>query len=273
MKQESLRNTLLVALCIIFLCSLLLSITITVLRPMQAAQNAPGHYREILQVAGLINPQTPDKVDPQMFSQIETNLLNLTQSAIVKDDKLGTTDTKPYDYQQHLTDPNATIAISEQLDRALLGRRPVLMPIYWINNKATTATLVLPIYGKGMWSMIHGYIALAQDFNTIYAVSFYQHGETPGIGDQIQNPEWLRQWQGKQLYNAEGHLVFTVGGKVIRNEKESTHFHVDGISGATKTVEGVANIIHYWMGDGGYRRFLDTQTQPQNRSISSGREQ
>jgi Na+-transporting NADH:ubiquinone oxidoreductase subunit C len=33
---------------------------------------------------------------------------------------------------------------------------------------------------------------------------------------------------------------------------------VDGLSGATLTARGVGNLLKYWLGDNGYKPFLET---------------
>ena len=53
--------------------------------------------------------------------------------------------------------------------------------------------LTVPIRAQGMWSTIYGYLGLASDLNTVVGVSFYEHGETPGIGGRIAEPN---RWRG-----------------------------------------------------------------------------
>lgn len=116
---------------------------------------------------------------------------------------------------------------------------------------ATTSTgdkvesYVLPISGKGLWSTLYGYLALEADKNTVRGITFYKHGETPGLGGEVENPKWTAQWQGKTIHDAAGKLtsVTVKKGKIdpaVANEKQ--HF-VDGLSGATITSNGVTKFV------------------------------
>ena len=76
------------------------------------------------------------------------------------------------------------------------------------------------------------------------------------LGGEIDNPRWLAQWSGKQLYDRERKLrIAVVKGGVDRDSPESRH-QVDAISGATLTSRGVSNLMRYWLGDHGFGPYL-----------------
>ena len=56
---------------------------------------------------------------------------------------------------------------------------------------------VLPISGKGLWSTLYGYLALEGDGNTVKGITFYKHGETPGLGGEVEKPRMDRQVAGQ----------------------------------------------------------------------------
>src|SRR5690606_9011452 len=62
--------------------------------------------------------------------------------------------------------------------------------------------VVLPIEGKGLWSTMYGFLALDSDLKTIRGLTFYQHGETPGLGGEIDNPRWKSVWVGREAFDA-----------------------------------------------------------------------
>ncbi len=252
MKKNSPSRTLVVAISVIFLCSLMVSSAVSILRPIQTAQKAPEQFNNILLAAGLGSAE--GKADVTLFQQVETRILELNKSELVSH-----INEQGYDYRQFIDDPNATTPINKKDDLAQLGRRPKHMPIYWIHSSNSKAKLVLPIYGKGMWSVIHAYISLEQDLNTIVKFQFYDLAETPGIGDKILDQTWLDSWQGKQLYDLKGDLAFNISSKADSNDRELSRFQVDSITGATKTVDAVANLIVYWFGENGYGPFLAKQ--------------
>jgi Na+-transporting NADH:ubiquinone oxidoreductase subunit C len=96
-----------------------------------------------------------------------------------------------------------------------------------------------PISGKGLWSMLYGYLSLNADLETIAGVSFYKHGETPGLGAEIEKPWFLAQFAGKKLYADGAPSDF----RVLKPGSELNESAVDGISGATLTGKGVEALI------------------------------
>jgi Na+-transporting NADH:ubiquinone oxidoreductase subunit C len=116
--------------------------------------------------------------------------------------------------------------------------------------------LILPVWGSGYQSTLFGYLALAGDGNTVLALKFYQHGETPGIGARIEDPNWTALWAGKQIYDERDEVRIGVAkGPVARGSSRYTH-EVDGLSGATRTSDGVTNLLRYWLSDHGYGPYL-----------------
>ena len=61
-----------------------------------------------------------------------------------------------------------------------------LLPLYYAEEDGEIMAYIIPISGKGLWSTIYGYLALEQDLNTVKGITFYQHGETPGLGAEIE---------------------------------------------------------------------------------------
>jgi Na+-transporting NADH:ubiquinone oxidoreductase subunit C len=102
---------------------------------------------------------------------------------------------------------------------------------------------------------MYGYLSLEPDGNTIRGLRFYEHGETPGLGDQIDKPDWRAQWSGKLLTDEYGVLrIEVVRGKVIAGDGEK--YQVDGLAGATLTGRGVTRLLQYWMGPHGFGPYL-----------------
>jgi len=103
---------------------------------------------------------------------------------------------------------------------------------------------------------MYGFIALADDFTTVNGFAFYQHGETPGLGGEIDNPSWKKQWPGKKIYDDSGAVrIEVLKGMVDKNSAEAI-YQADGLAGATLTARGVGNLLTYWLGEDGYKPFL-----------------
>ncbi len=115
-----------------------------------------------------------------------------------------------------------------------------LYPVYEKVVNGSTVGYALPISGKGLWSTCYGYLALESDCNTVMGLTFYQHGETPGLGGEIEKEWFTSNFIGKQIFNPAGELVSIQIVKGVVNEKSPEAYHqVDGISGSTLTGKGL----------------------------------
>jgi len=132
--------------------------------------------------------------------------------------------------------PNDTGALKER------GLRPLYLRL----ENGRPVAYVLYVEGKGLWSTIKGYLALGEDAGTVSGISFFEHGETPGLGGEIEKDRFTSQWAGKKVFDSNGLLspVKIVKGKVALSKyrKEQEHY-VDGISGATLTGNGINRFI------------------------------
>ena len=63
--------------------------------------------------------------------------------------------------------------------------------------------VVLPIYGRGLWSTLRGFVAVEKDLRTVAGLTYSEHGETPGLGGEVENPSWKAKWPGKQIWASE----------------------------------------------------------------------
>lgn len=128
-------------------------------------------------------------------------------------------------------------------------KRPERLPLFRQkdrDNPAATVSYVYPVAGKGLWSTMYGYLAVKPDGNEIIGVAFYKHGETPGLGGEIEQKWFTDSFKAKTLYNGatvEG--VEVVKGKVADNPAKAARaqYAVDGISGATLTGNGVTKMM------------------------------
>ncbi|NOZ75970.1 MAG: NADH:ubiquinone reductase (Na(+)-transporting) subunit C [FCB group bacterium] len=101
-----------------------------------------------------------------------------------------------------------------------------------------------PISGKGLWSTIYGYLAMKPDGKTVLGITFYKHGETPGLGGEIEKEWFTSNFIGKQIVDENDQLtsIQIIKGKVDPTRKDAIH-QVDGISGATMTGRGVTAFL------------------------------
>ena len=104
---------------------------------------------------------------------------------------------------------------------------------------------VIPLYGKGLWDDIWGYIALDDDLNTVKGVKFGHKGETPGLGAEITKKWFENQFIGEKIYDKDGTfkgITLLKGNKDPENKDKEDH-EIDAISGSTLTSNGVTNML------------------------------
>ncbi|OQW95265.1 MAG: hypothetical protein BWK77_07800, partial [Verrucomicrobia bacterium A1] len=75
-----------------------------------------------------------------------------------------------------------------------------ILPLYqWVEGDAVRK-YAFPVSGKGLWSTIYGYMALDEGLTTVVGVSFFKHGETPGLGGEIEQPWFQDQFKGRKVF-------------------------------------------------------------------------
>ena len=236
MSRDSTRKVLTVAFLVCLVCSILVSVAAIGLKDRQTQNQEVEKRRNILQIARLYDPAK--SVDEQ-FKKVSSRIVDLASGQFVA-----------------ASDAGSRYVIPPAEDLAGIKVRPRSMEVYLVEEDGTLQQVILPVYGKGLWSTMYGFIALAPDLTTISGFGFYQHGETPGLGGEIENRDWLAKWPGKIVYNEQGEVKL----KVIKGEVDAASieapYQIDGISGATLTARGVSHLIAYWLGENGYKPFL-----------------
>ncbi|MEQ8835415.1 MAG: NADH:ubiquinone reductase (Na(+)-transporting) subunit C, partial [Lacipirellulaceae bacterium] len=154
--------------------------------------------------------------------------------------------------------PKLSVKIPADVDDAGLKRREKFAYVYKVvGDSGELEQIVIPIYGKGLWSTLYGFIALEKNINTVDGITYYEHGETPGLGAEIQNPDWQAKWVDKSVYD-DGEVELAVIKGAVDETSETAAYQVDGLSGATITSNGVTNMIHYWLGPEAFGPYLDS---------------
>ncbi len=234
-------------LILAFFCSLLVSGAAVGLRPLQEENKLLDRKKNILLAAGLYQEETPVE---QQFSGIETRIIELETGEFVTPDTITP---EKYDQLNAAMSSDLGRAVNKEEDIAGIRRIEKYSLVYLVLEDESVQRIILPIRGKGLWSTLYGYIAIDKDLTTIKGISFYEHGETPGLGGEIENPRWQSGWQDKKIYDDSYEEVIRIGGK---GEAQSEIHQVDGISGATITVDGVDDLITFWFGENGFKPFL-----------------
>ena len=159
-------------------------------------------------------------------------------------------DPATYDQRKASSDPALSVALESSEDLAKIKRRVNYATVYILEGAEGLEKVILPIKGYGLWSTMYGFIALEKDLQTVAGIGFYEHGETPGLGGEIDNPNWKSSWIGKQAF-AEDELVLTViKGKVDMNRAAPIIKLMD--YWRYPNHQGVDNLVQYWLGDQGF---------------------
>jgi len=112
-----------------------------------------------------------------------------------------------------------------------------VLHLYYYHTNNHIDGYILPIHTKGLWGKIQGYLAFENDGQTVSGFSVFSHAETPGLGGEIENAWFRKNFKGKKILNSQNKFV-SVGiakGKVKNLPKNLQDHYVDGISGATLT--------------------------------------
>ena len=247
-KNETLSRVLTVALGLCIVCSVVVSTAAVALKPQQEANKARDLKRNILMAGGLYNPEL--SVEEQ-FATIETRVVDIDTGLFVDD-----VDPATFDQRKAAKDPARSKPLSGEEDPAKILRRESQATVYLVrDDSGALDRIILPVRGYGLWSTLYGFVALESDANTIVGLGFYEHGETPGLGGEVDNLNWKAKWPGKLAYK-DGEVAISVLKGAVNPSSADASWQVDGLSGATLTSKGIHNLVQYWLGDDGFAPLL-----------------
>lgn len=117
------------------------------------------------------------------------------------------------------------------------------LPLY-LGEKDGTTLYVVPIYGKGLWDAIWGYVSMDKDM-VVQGVYFDHKGETPGLGANIKERYFMDDFQGEHLLDENGNFkgITVAKGNADPSNLRKTDNAVDALAGATITGDGVTAMI------------------------------
>ena len=259
-NKDSIKNTLIVALSICLVSAVIVSGSAVYLKPYREANKALFRNKNILIAAGLYEDGvTADRDVIKLFENIETRLVDLEEKKLLSTsdiEALGINVSK-YDQRKASKDPALSKPLDTSEDIASISRRAQYSVVYLLKKNNKIEKIVLPIHGYGLWSTLYGFLALESDLNTVAGITFYEHGETAGLGGEVENPKWKAKWVGKQVYSNQGSVELTImKGAVDPNSRSLSH-EIDGLSGASLTSRGVQNLVAYWLGKDGFGPVLE----------------
>ena len=252
MQQHSNAYIIGFAATVCLVCSIVVSSAAVALRPRQVENKELDRQKQVLTVAGLIEAGqsvAAGEVQRLFDESIVARAVELSSGAYDE-----SVDTSTYDQRKAAKDPSMSRPAGS--NNAGLRRVPNKAVVYQKVVDDTVEMVILPIEGKGLWSTLYGFIALAPDGSTIEGITFYEHGETPGLGGEVENPSWKALWPGREAFDDNGGVAIEVI-KGHAGPPADDPYRVDGLSGATITARGVSHLVRFWLSDDGFGPYLE----------------
>ena len=246
MDKNSTGYTVIFAAAVCLLCGAAVAAAAVGLRDRQETNKVVDRKSKVLAAAGLLpkGKVSAEEITKLYASSVVPMVYNLKTGKPAEG-----VDAATFDAQAAMKDPTTSSAAPENL--AKVARVPNNSIVYEIRKNSKTISLVLPVEGKGLWSTLYGFLALTKDTVDIKGLIFYQHGETPGLGGEVDNPDWQALWKGRKAFDSD----FKPKIQVIKGTAgsvEAAPYDVDGLSGATITSRGVTDLLQFWLGDDGF---------------------
>ena len=250
---NSTRYTILFATTVCVVCAALVSVAAVSLRPAQQANARLYMEKNVLVAAGLVQhgqSVTVPEVQAIFERDIKVRLVDLDTGKLVPEDQGNA---RAYNQRAARNDPATSVAAPP--NEAGIRRLPNQGVVYFVMKQGEVEQIVVPVEGLGMWGTMYGFLSLAPDANTVRGLTYYEHRETPGLGAEISNPDWLKLWEGRKGYDEKGEVAIAViKGQAGRPEADP--HRIDGMSGATITGNAVTYLMEFWLGENGYGKFL-----------------
>ena len=233
-NKDSVGGTILVVLLLSLVCSIIVAGSAVALKPAQEEQKQLDKQKNILNVAGLLQENSNVKEVYAKF--IEPRFVDLDSG------------------EYALTEDATPLAIPADQDKARIRTRAKTVEVFLVKNEQGEVTqVILPIYGTGLWSVMYGLVSVQPDGTTINGITYYQHGETPGLGGEIENPNWQKLFKGKKLFNDQHQPII----HIVKGQAPADDHSIDGLSGATLTANGVQGTFDYWFSQNGFGKYLE----------------
>lgn len=245
MLKQGNTYTFIFALIICVTCSLALSFVSESLKDKRVLNEELDVKKNILKAVELKDPISPDLPADEVL-----RIYNEKIEEVVID-------------RQGQIVPGKNPAELEPINSVADATSPAreFLPLYIYKEGDAVVSYAFPIVGQGLWSTLYGYFAIEPDAVTVRGITYYKHGETPGLGAEIDQDWFQGNFKGKKIWNAQANElqpISVVKGKVTDFIPEDRQeYYVDGISGATMTTKGVTEMMQEWTR--AYEPFLSTK--------------
>lgn len=186
--------------------------------------------------------------DEGSVSFIPTSAVEQTFKSYIKEQLVIEGDQITENNEAYLIDMKREIAAAKR------GETPKL-PLL-VGEKDGKTYYILPMYGKGLWDAIWGYLSV--DDNMIVQGVYFDHkGETPGLGANIKARFFMDDFTGESLLSGTklAGIQIAKGNNDPLNTDKNDH-QIDALAGATITGNGVTAMITETVNL--YKNYLET---------------
>ena len=239
-NKDSVGGTVTVVVLLSLVCSIIVSGAAVALKLKQDEQKALDVQRNILTVAGLMKEDNASVIKDTYNKFIEPRLVDLQSGDFVQASK---EDVEKFDPKTAVKSTALSQAIPVEQDKAGIKVRANQARVYLVKDEQGQVNqVILPMYGRGLWSTMYGFVAVAPDANTIKGITYYDQGETAGLGGFVD----------KKLFDDDQRVAI----RIAKNASSNKEYGVDALSGATLTSNGVQGSFDYWFSQNGFGPFL-----------------
>ena len=255
-NKEGLSNVLFVAISVCLVCSIVVSTAAVMLKPQRLLNQELDKKQNILRAAGMLPSDSTVNAQglgiDELFAQFEVRAVDLDTGEYT--DAINVSSYDPIKAAK--VDESSTVLGNDE-DMATIGRRENVSLVYLKKSEGGIDTVVIPVRGYGLWGTLYGYLAIDGDLETIAGIGFYSHKETPGLGGEVDNPNWKAKWPGVKLMDDENNVQLKLVKVRSSEGSKSAKYEVDALAGATLTSRGVQNLVRFWTGDQGFGPYLE----------------
>ncbi len=214
--------TIIYSAVLVVIVAFLLAFVSSALKPTQDKNEALDKKKQILAALNIRNLATLDEVEAKYAEVVVADMVIDSAGTVVKEGKEK--------------DKDGFAVSTKEISSTCL-------PVYVCNVEGETKYLV-PMTGRGLWGGLWGYVSVNSDLQTVYGAYFSHESETAGLGALIAEEKFQDQFKGKHLFADDSTRVALTVVKNGKVEPGRENVQVDGITGATLTSNGVANMVN-----------------------------
>lgn len=243
-KTDKNSYTILFAVGMVLIVGGLLAFTASSLKPAIYENVRLEKQQNILYAMGINDNDETSAVFISTDKAPEAFKANITDQIVITiqpDGEIIKTQTRDEYFAETKEEPYL-IDVKKQQANAKEGK-PRKLPLF-VGEKDGDTYYVAPIYGKGLWDAIWGYIAVNKDM-VVQGAYFDHKGETPGLGANIKQRFFMDDFYGEHLLTEAGVFkgIDVAKGNADPKNTDKTDNAVDAIAGATITGDGVTAMI------------------------------